>query len=454
MGNLLTSLFNSAGALQAFQNGLDTTQNNVSNSSTPGYAKQIPVMEANAFDLSISLPGGVTAGPTQSSRNAFAERNVQDQQSALGLSQQRASDLNPVQSLFDLSGTTGIDAALSGLFNSFSQLSVSPNDPSARQSVIDQAQQTAKAFQQSANGLLSTSSSVSRETSGYVAQVNQIADQIGQINADRRSGASSPNDAGADAQVHSALEQLSQLINFTALQQPDGTVTVYAGGQMPLVIGTTVQHLQTASVSSQTQILDNQGHDITGEFTGGELAGALSVENTTIPSYLNSLNTLAQGVADQVNTTLSQGVDINGNAPTTNLFSYNAVTGAALTLAVTGITGDQLAAALPGSPGGNGNALNLSALADAKTVNGFSFSSYYGQVGSQVGQDVSNAQNDQTTRQQLLNQAQSLREQLSGVSLDEEAARLLQFQKSYEAASKMVTILSNLTDVVINMIPQ
>ena len=332
MGNLLTSLFNSAGALQAFQNGLDTTQNNVSNSSTPGYAKQIPVMEANAFDLSISLPGGVTAGPTQSSRNAFAERNVQDQQSALGLSQQRASDLNPVQSLFDLSGTTGIDAALSGLFNSFSQLSVSPNDPSARQSVIDQAEQTAKAFQQSANGLLSISSSVSRETSGYVAQVNQIADQIGQINADRRSGASSPNDAGADAQVHSALEQLSQLINFTALQQPDGTVTVYAGGQMPLVIGTTVQHLQTASVSSQTQILDNQGHDITGEFTGGELAGALSVENTTIPSYLNSLNTLAQGVADQVNTTLSQGVDINGNAPTTNLFSYNAVTGAALTL--------------------------------------------------------------------------------------------------------------------------
>ena len=87
-------------------------------------------------------------------------------------------------------------------------------------------------------------------------------------------------------------------------------------------------------------------------------------------------------------------------------------------------------------------------------MNGFSFSSYYGQVGSQVGQDVSNAQNDQTTRQQLLNQAQSLREQLSGVSLDEEAARLLQFQKSYEAASKMVTILSNLTDVVINMIPQ
>ncbi|MGH9646035.1 MAG: flagellar basal body protein, partial [Bryobacteraceae bacterium] len=53
MGNLLTSLFNSAGALQAFQNGLDTTQNNVSNSSTPGYAKQIPVMDATAFDLSI-----------------------------------------------------------------------------------------------------------------------------------------------------------------------------------------------------------------------------------------------------------------------------------------------------------------------------------------------------------------------------------------------------------------
>jgi flagellar hook-associated protein FlgK len=38
------------------------------------------------------------------------------------------------------------------------------------------------------------------------------------------------------------------------------------------------------------------------------------------------------------------------------------------------------------------------------------------------------------------------------VSLDEEAARLLQFQKSYQAAAKLVSVLSEITDSVMTLI--
>ena len=72
MGNLMTSLLNSVNALKVYQGALSVVQNNVTNANTPGYAKQRASMEAMPFDLAIGLPGGVTLGPTESSRNGFA----------------------------------------------------------------------------------------------------------------------------------------------------------------------------------------------------------------------------------------------------------------------------------------------------------------------------------------------------------------------------------------------
>src|ERR1700682_954302 len=97
MGNLLTSLLNSAGALKAYEGALAVVQNNVTNANTPGFVKQRASLEALPFDLSIGLPGGVTLGPTQSSRNGFAEQAVRDQQTALGYYQQKSSDLSPLE---------------------------------------------------------------------------------------------------------------------------------------------------------------------------------------------------------------------------------------------------------------------------------------------------------------------------------------------------------------------
>jgi flagellar hook-associated protein 1 FlgK len=66
---------------------------------------------------------------------------------------------------------------------------------------------------------------------------------------------------------------------------------------------------------------------------------------------------------------------------------------------------------------------------------------------------LSTATDTQTTKQQLLNQAQTLRQQNSGVSLDQEAANLISFQRAYQANAKMLTVLDGLTDTLMNIIP-
>src|SRR5579864_9621227 len=127
MGNLLTSLLNTANSMKAVEQALTVTENNVVNASTPGYAKQTATFQAMPFDLTVGLPGGVSPGPVQSSRDAFAEKSVRNQQTDLGFYQQKVNDLTTMQNYFSLSSASGIGPAMSSLFQSFSQLSVNPN---------------------------------------------------------------------------------------------------------------------------------------------------------------------------------------------------------------------------------------------------------------------------------------------------------------------------------------
>jgi flagellar hook-associated protein 1 FlgK len=162
---------------------------------------------------------------------------------------------------------------------------------------------------------------------------------------------------------------------------------------------------------------------------------------------------MAQSVADTINTQLAAGLDQTG-LPGAPLFTYNAAA-PAKTLATTSITAKQLAAASSGNPGGNDNAVVLSGLQNATigTLGGFTLTQFYGNLSSTVGRDISNAQDDQTTQQQLLAQAQSLRSQNSSVSLDEEAARLLQYQQAYEATGKLITVINQMTQTLMGLIP-
>jgi flagellar hook-associated protein 1 FlgK len=451
--NLTTSFINAAGALTAYTQALQVTENNVVNANTPGYAKQSVSLEAMPFDLVTGMPGGVALGPSQSSRSQYAEQGVRTQQSSTGFDQQKVADISTTQNFFSTSDTSGLGPAISNLFSSFSQLSVTPNDVVARQTVLNNAATVAENFNNTATGVTNQLNDLRTQTVGTIADINHLAATIAQINTQHGLDFNGQVDAGVDAQLNSTLEQLSQLTNFTTLQQPDGRVSVYIGGQTPLVLGDQAYEISGDFSTPQTAIINSDGKDITSQITGGQLGAEVDDNNNVLPSYINQLNTLAQTLADQVNNTLNNGIDQNGAAPVNNLFTYNTTAGAAATLAVNPLTPDQIAAASPGASGGNGNALALAALDTAPVVNGYTFAQAYGNIGSQVGSDLSTATNNQSTDQALLSQAQSLRQQISGVSLDQEAETLMQYQQSYDAISKMLGALNNLSLTEVNILP-
>jgi flagellar hook-associated protein 1 FlgK len=450
MGSITSALLSAGNAMSVFERSFDVIENNITNANTPGYAEQVQSLEPLPFDPSQGLAGGVTPGPLLNTRSEYAEQSVREQDTALGNAQQRSNDLGQVQPLFDLTSTTGISSSLNNFFNSLSQLTVNPNDEVSRQAVITQAAQLAQNFNQSSTGIAQVATNAATATTDVVTQINQLATQIASINQTFQSSSQSQQDESLDTDLHNDLESLSTIANISIIRVGDGAYNVYLGGQTPLVLGDTTAPVSVGNSAGATTILDASGNDITAHINSGQLGALIGELNVMLPGYQASLNTLAQSLADTVNTTLAGGVDINGNAPTTDLFSYNA-SSAAASIAVTGITPDQIAAASAASPGGNGNAIALSQLSTAADTQGFTFTQYYGNLGATVGSDVSSAQQDHTQAQDQLTQAQLQRTAISGVDLNEEATKLLQYQQAYQAVGQLVSVIGTLTTALMNM---
>lgn len=477
MSNLFTSLISSANTLDAYGRVLETSQNNVANASTPGYAKQRLELISMPFDPSTGSTGGVRPGTLVSYRDQYAEQAVRTQNVSLGAQQQLVDSLTSLQTQFDISGQTGIPKALNDLFTAFSAWGTSPTDQSTRQTVIDKATSLAQNFQQVYNGLANQEQTATQQASQTVDQVNQLVGQLQQLNKLAMSG--NRNDPSLDAQVNSTLENLSQLVDFTATKQDDGSVTVLLNGNKLLLTEDQQYKLSfTQSVPTSSpptypnspasvQVIASDGTDVTSQITNGKLGALLNVRNEVLPSYIGDayqagdLNTMAKQFADRVNQVLTSGNISSGPPPQPGvpLFTYDASNDArvAQTISVDpSVTPDQLAAIDPAANVSNGVPLALAQMASptdpADEINGVSYTQFYGNLASRVGGQLNDATNQTQVQQSLVTQAQSLRQQSSGVSLDEEATVLIEFQRAYQATSKFITVLDQLTQTTIDML--
>lgn len=468
MGSLLSALSSTGHALDVFEQAMGVIQNNVANASTAGYTTQTLNLSASAFQPGSSLYGGVDVSGVQDSRNLPAEEAVWTQNSGLGQATQQSSSLNSLQSIFNVSGTSGIPGALSSLYSAFSAWSTSPTSSTAQQQVIAAAGDVTQAFNSAATSVNQLASQTQTQLQSTVSQINQLSSQIAQLNGQLQS--TGGNDAGVSASIYNDLEQLSNLTSISVQTQSDGTVSVSIGGQTPLVTGSSQFPISVAftpvaggtnpNAPPDAQILSSSGQDVTSivDQNQGTLGALVQFQNTTLPSVIGngtqqgSLNQLAQSVADQVNTILTNG-QISAGPPAVAglaLFSYTAgsPTSVASTMGLTGITGSQLAAIDPTTGIANGTADALAQLAtpdtstNIGTVNGMSYLDDYSSIASDIGNQASNASTAETTQTSLLTQAQTARSNISGVSLNDQAAQLLQFQQAYEASAQTLSTIN------------
>ena len=86
----------------------------------------------------------------------------------------------------------------------------------------------------------------------------------------------------------------------------------------------------------------------------------------------------------------------------------------------------------------------------APTTTGSSFTDAYGDLIERVGTLTSQARVDGEATEAILKQATNNRDSISAVNLDEEAAKLIQFEQYYQASAQIIQVARNLFDTLIN----
>lgn len=455
-------------AVLAHRRAIDIVNHNVANANTPGYRRQMAVL---APGVSYEAPGLHTAGGAGQFgtgvrieqirrftldffdgryRRALAEAGRYDVQRGA---------LKQVEAVLSETAADGLIARLDSFFAGWQALSADPTNPALRAELRERAGAVVEAFNRRAIALQQQRMDQDLNLRQRVEEVNRAAAQIARLNgqiANVLSAGQQPNDL-LDERDRLA-DRLSELTGAIATVAPNGVMSLSINSHA-LVIGQQTFQLQTAPDPLNGNLLAISWAD--GQAfrpARGEIAGLLEVRDAHLVTQLDGLNTLAQSFITQVNTQHNAGYRLNSAVTGGDFFepasdpSGQYALSLRLSTNIIASLNNIAAAGQPNAPGDGTNAVALARLQQALTMSGgaATFGGFYAAQIGQLALDTRQAETGYRDRQSVLWALDQQRDAVSGVSLDEEAANLMQSQKAYEAAARMLTAVDELLDRVIN----
>jgi flagellar hook-associated protein 1 FlgK len=461
MGTINSAMSLITGALDADQVALNVTSNNVANASNESYTREVPNWSENQpiYINGVAQGSGVTVTGGVSQRDRVLNQRLDQQQQLSASTTSLLSALTTLQSSFtpasSSTSTGNIGTDITNFFDSYTQLESDPSSNSLRQNVLSTATTLASDISSTAASLNSQQASLDQSATTVLAQVNAITTSLAQVNQQIQS--TSPNqDAGTlEDERQSDLSQLSQLIGINQITtEQNGLSVTTTGGQLLASEGQSFQ-ITSGDLNGVTHFFLG-GTDITTALAsgGGQLGGLLTARDQSIPTTLASLDQLAYGLATQINTVNNAGTDLDGdNGNAGNIFNApTQVAGSAAALQVVMTDPNKIAAAGLGlGTGDDSNAVAAANLATQNIINGETPSDFYSNLVSTLGASVSETTTQNTALTASVTQLQSQVNSLSGVSLDDEASNLEEFQRSYQAASQVFTILNDVMASALNL---
>jgi flagellar hook-associated protein 1 FlgK len=321
----------SVSALQAFQNAINTTSNNVANASTPGYDREtVNLTEAiPQSNGAATIGAGVVVSGINRAFSQAAANQLNASQSSLGQLNALQNYANQIDNLF---GTTvgGLSTALQSFYSAFSGVANNPTSTASRQALIGQAQSVASSFQNASGALNSLNTDVNSRIMADVTQINSIAKAISALNGQivtgtAQDGGQPPNEL-LD-QRDQLVSSLSQLVGISTTTDPNGALNVFVGNGQPLVLqGQTTALTTVANQFNATQLeIGNSASSaiISNNITSGDLGGLLAARAQVINPALGQLGQIATALSQTVNSQQADGLDLSGKLGA-NIFSVSA----------------------------------------------------------------------------------------------------------------------------------
>lgn len=454
MPGLFGSLAMSARSLAAAQLGLDVAGQNIANVNTPGYTRRLVSLSEVPPSDRLSAGGGVSADGVSAARDEFVTARLWTEMQGSGYDQAMLQGLEQIETVVGLPGA-GLDAALGAFFDAYATLSTDPTSSTARDAVMLQGQQVARAFRQFAGDITTVRRNADASVVSAVDEINHLAAEVAELNE-----AILANGSDVEAlrdRREQAVARLSELAGVSVIRTTNGNVDLAIGSGRPLVVGVETHPVTVTANAGGYATVTSGDFDITGEVDRGTLGGLLHLRDTMIPDYLGRLDQLAYDVAAEVNTAHLAGYDASGNPAGAFFTPLAGPADAASTLSVSAaIVADSglVAASSTGAPGDNATARAIAALRDARITLGDTATPAggWGNLLYRLGSDASSARAAVDRHDDVLQQLERVRDRASGVSLDEEAANLIRFQRAYQANARYFTTIADTLDVLMTLV--
>jgi len=482
-------------ALQAQQTALNITAHNVANANTDGYTRQdAQMVAADPFPVPIaSIAGqagqigtGVNISMIRRLRDSFLDLQVRTQMAGQGYWNVQQDYLEQIETVFNEPSDQGLNSLLTKFWGAWQDLATNPESYAARVAVLQSGTVLAGVLQRDYQQLAGLRTQADQEIVSKTSQINDWLAEIASLNRQisavevRQASSYDPNAQVAKAQANDLrdrrdllLDQLSKAVKVSYREESDSTVTVWLGDisssdpkvQQILVQADSHNYLLRGLDSgssggkvvwSSDSVVD--GRDSVVTLADGELRALQDLRDDTLnagstDSVANRLDQLAKSIIMAVNNVHATGYGLDGSTG----LAFFMGTGAADIAVSSGLISDPNKVAAASAAGRPGDGSKASEIAEAlqstqRTINGrtATLSDWYRAMISQLGIDSQRAQDMSTNQGLLVDRLTRNRESFSGVSLDEEAANVVRFQRAFEAAARVMSAMDEMLDKLVN----
>lgn len=421
MSGLLSTLNTAKSGMNVSQVAIQTTSHNISNINTPGYSRQRVNQSASS---PYSMPGknsnfgagqigtGAQIDDVTRIRNSFYDYQYRSESHQYGSTSVKYEYFKNIEGIFNEPSDTAISSSLNSFFNSWSELSKDPQSSGVKSVVIENGKYLSNSINSAFKRLESLEEGLDKQSEYIMGEVNSMLSQLDKLEKNIKiiqGSGKSPNDF---------LDQRDQLLDNLSFKLNINDKDVKA----------TLKKAYDANGKVTLDDLTKSGVKIS-----GELEGALSMKEE-INKYKDGLKQLANTITSNVNKAAGQDIF---KAKDGELISINPEM--LQEPEKINVTADI--------------ALKVYELKSEKVnINGkdMTINTFYNSMIQDLGQSSAAVIRDESNQSKLLENIDSSRSSVSGVSLDEEMISLVQLQHTYSANAKVMSTIDSLLDVVVN----
>ncbi|MEY2986776.1 MAG: hypothetical protein RJB13_297 [Pseudomonadota bacterium] len=451
--------------------GIEVTGHNISNAQTPGYSRQRADLEPNnpVQYGSLILGQGAKVGRIARAHNEYLEQAMRRETQVHGRAEAYEHNLTRLEGFFNPDLTSTIRQRMDSFGSALRDFANMPEEPAMRINLLETANNLTTSINVTYENVVQLQKDINEELAVDCDIVTQKLKEVSLLNKEILALQMGDNTRPHDLEDRRdlALKELSNLIDVQMYKDDRGLYTVRGPGGQLLVEGifSAKIELDVDSSSKQPRVVctdfaDTKHNDITSKIISGKIAGMVEVRDKYAQTIRENLNEFAATFGNSFNDVHRKGfgrVDFADHSGR-NFFEgvdgqYEAAQQISVSRLIQQDTNAIASGMSPLTPGDNVIANELikaleKPMFDRDTT---SASSFYDNFVATLGSATMSAKNELKAAKVVKANVETQKEQLSGVSLDEEAANMLKYQHMFTASSKIITTADEMFKTVLDL---